>query len=232
MKEYETIVEDIKKKIISGDLVAGDKLPSIKDMTKIYQVSSITVRNSLSILSNEGYIITKERSGCFVKRSENDKFFLNFNELTNIKDPILSIKTLGISQIFDFNDIDEFDNKQKRRLQTIKLRRTFNSYLDAPVAYDIKFLIHHFKGDIKKFLYHDPFENLDKFLEKEIAKTLEIRIIEPTQDIMDNLKVSIDTPVFYFKQKYYNNSKQLILVGKTYAISDSVQITASSKLTE
>ena len=50
MKEYENIVEDIKNKIINNKLVAGDKLPSIKEMTKIYNVSSITVRNSLSIL--------------------------------------------------------------------------------------------------------------------------------------------------------------------------------------
>ena len=73
MKEYENIVEDIKNKIINNKLVAGDKLPSIKEMTKIYNVSSITVRNSLSILSNEGYIETRERSGCYVKESENDQ---------------------------------------------------------------------------------------------------------------------------------------------------------------
>ncbi len=227
MKEYENIVEDIKKKIINGTLVAGDKLPSIKDMTKIYQVSSITVRNSLSILTNEGYIYTKERSGCFVKKSENDKFFLNFNEFTNIKDPILSIKTMGVSQIFDFNEIN---NNQNKNLQTIKLRRIFNSYLDAPIAYDVKYLIHHFKGNVTKFFLNNTFEQLNKYLEKELAKTLEIRIITPTQEIMNALKVSDDIPVFYFKQKYFNANKQLILVGKTYAIADSVQITASSKL--
>ena len=35
MKEYENIVEDIKNKIINNKLVVGDKLPSIKEMTKI-----------------------------------------------------------------------------------------------------------------------------------------------------------------------------------------------------
>lgn len=229
MKEYENIVEDIKSKIIDNTLTAGDKLPSIKEMTKIYNVSSITVRNSLSILANEGYIETRERSGCFVKESENDLFQMYFNEITNIKETILDTKILSISPIFDFNGLEDFDAKNSEDIRTIKIRRTFNSYLDAPVSYDIKYLIHHFSGDTKKMFYYDNLRRIDYFLEREINKILEIRLIKPTQDIVSALKVSDNTPVFYFKQKYYNKYKQLVAVGQTYTIADSVQVTASSK---
>lgn len=228
MKEYENIVEDIKQKIINATLVAGDKLPSIKEMTKIYSVSSITVRNSLSILVNEGYIETKERSGCFVKKSENDRFTFYFNELTNIKDTIINTKTLGISQIFDFNGIDEFENIKNKNVSTIKIRRTFNSYLDAPVAYDIKYLIHHFKGDIEKFFYYDTLRRIDYFLETGLKKTLEIHVIQPTSEIIDVLKISQNVPVFYFKQKYFDEYNQLVLVGQTYTIADSINLTAAT----
>lgn len=228
MKEYENIVEDIKQQIINGTLVAGNKLPSIKEMTKIYNVSSITVRNSLSILANEGYIETKERSGCFVKKSENDHFTLYFNELTNIKETIINTKTLGISQIFDFNGIDEFENIKNKNVRTIKIRRTFNSYLDAPVAYDIKYLIHHYKGDIERLFYYDTLKRIDYFLETEIKKNLEMQVIQPTPEIIDILKISQNTPVFYFKQKYYDKHDQLILVGQTYTIADSVTVTATT----
>lgn len=229
MKEYENIVEDIKNKIINNKLVAEDKLPSIKEMTKIYNVSSITVRNSLSILSNEGYIETRERSGCYVKESENDLFHMFFNEITNIKETILDTKILSISQIFDFNGLEEFDSQSSEQIQTIKIRRTFNSYLDAPVSYDIKYLLHHFSGDTKKMFYYDNLRRIDYFLEKEINKTLEIRMIRPTQDIINALSISENTPVFYFKQKYYDKYDQLVAVGQTYTIADSIQVVATSR---
>lgn len=229
MKEYENIVEDIKNKIIDSTLTAGDKLPSIKEMTKIYNVSSITVRNSLSILANEGYIETRERSGCFVKESENDLFHLYFNEITNIKETILDTKILSISQIFDFNGLEDFGTQNSENIHTIKIRRTFNAYLDAPVSYDIKYLIHHFSGNTKKMFYYDNLRRIDYFLEREINKHLEIRLIKPTQDIVSALKVSDNTPVFYFKQKYYNKYDQLVAVGQTYTIADSVQVAATSK---
>ncbi|MEG0310131.1 MAG: GntR family transcriptional regulator [Eubacterium sp.] len=229
MKEYETIVEDIKNKIISGELISGNKLPSIKEMTKIYNVSSITVRNSLSILANEGYIETRERSGCFVKESENDLFHMYFNEINNIKETILDTSILSISQIFDFNGLEEFDRTTSQKIQTIKIRRTLNSYLDAPVSYDIKYLLHHFRGDTKKMFYYDNLKRIDDFLEKEINKVLEIKIITPTRDIVKTLKISEQTPVFYFKQKYYDKYEHLIALGQTYTIADSILVTASSR---
>ncbi len=229
MKEYEHIVEDIKNKIIDNELVAGDKLPSIKAMTQIYGVSSITVRNSLSILANEGYIETRERSGCFVKESENDLFWMYFNEINNIKETILNTEILSISRIFDFKGLDESGEEADKTIQTVKIRRTFNSFLGAPVSYDIKYLLHHSKGDTKKMFYYDNLRRIDYFLEKEIDKTLEIRMIRPTKEIVEILKISENEPVFYFKQEYFDKHGHLIAMGQTYTIADSVQVTASSR---
>ncbi|MDO4287859.1 MAG: GntR family transcriptional regulator [Eubacterium sp.] len=229
MKEYENIVEDIKNKIIGGELVAGDKLPSIKAMTQIYGVSSITVRNSLSILGNEGYIETRERSGCFVKESENDLFWMYFNEITNIKETILDTEILSISRIFDFNGLEDFGEEADKKIQTVKIRRIFKSFLEAPVSYDIKYLLHHSRGDTKKMFYYDNLRRIDYFLEKEIDKTLEIRMIQPTREIVDILKIPENAPVFYFKQKYYDKHGHLVAVGQTYTIADSIQVTATSR---
>lgn len=231
MKAYEVIVEDIKSKIVNGILTAGDKLPSIKEMMKIYNVSSITVRGSLTILSNEGYIETRERSGCYVKESKNDAFYMYFNEITNVKETILNTKILGISHIYDFNALgaQNLNEREGNKINTIKIRRTFNSYLDAPVVYDIKYVMHHFAGDVKQLSYYDNLKRIDYFLEKEIDKKLEIRIVEPSTEVCDILKVQRTTPVFYFKQKYLNRQGSLIALGQTYTIADSMSVTASSK---
>ncbi|MBR2669361.1 MAG: PLP-dependent aminotransferase family protein [Solobacterium sp.] len=64
--KYLKIYEDIKQKIISGIYSSGDKLPSKRTLAEQYGVSLITVEQAYRILSEEGYIQTRERSGYYV----------------------------------------------------------------------------------------------------------------------------------------------------------------------
>ncbi|MEG0376886.1 MAG: GntR family transcriptional regulator [Eubacterium sp.] len=228
MKEYEHIFEDIKNKIITQELKAGDKLPSIKEMTKIYEVSSITVRNSLTLLSNEGYIYTKERSGCFVKERKNDLFQMQFNEITNINEEIIETRVLGMTRIHDFNLENYSHDKMQESAQVTKIRRTFHTFLGAPVSYDIKYLLHHSKGVKSYTSATNDLKQIDQYLESEIRKTLKIEIIAPSQDIQEILKVKENTPVFYFKQQYYDKFENLIAVGQTFIIAESVHLFAET----
>ncbi|MDE7214060.1 MAG: winged helix-turn-helix domain-containing protein, partial [Anaeroplasmataceae bacterium] len=64
----EQIFEQIKEKIISGELKPGDKLPSENEFCKIYGVSRIAVRQALNTLLTLGLIETKFGEGSFVKQ--------------------------------------------------------------------------------------------------------------------------------------------------------------------
>lgn len=66
MKKYETLYERIKNEIVAGAYRAGDKLPSKRALSEEFRLSLSTVETSLDILRSEGYIDSKERSGCFV----------------------------------------------------------------------------------------------------------------------------------------------------------------------
>ena len=66
MKKYETLYERIKNEIVAGAYRAGDKLPSKRALSEEYLLSLSTVETALDILRSEGYIDSKERSGCFV----------------------------------------------------------------------------------------------------------------------------------------------------------------------
>ncbi|MEG1432994.1 GntR family transcriptional regulator [Eubacterium sp.] len=228
MKEYEHIYEDIKNKIFARELKPGDKLPSIKEMTKIYQVSSITVRNSLALLANENYIYTKERSGCFVKEREIDLFKMQFNELTNINEEIIETKVHGVTRIHDFYLANFTQDENQKTAQVTKIRRTFHTFLGAPVSYDIKYLLHHSKGTKSQINATDDLKQIDQYLESEIRKTLKIEVITPSQDIQEILRIKENTPVFYFKQQYYDKFDSLIAVGQTFIIADSVHLFAES----
>lgn len=61
----ETIFEDIKKRIISGEYQPGDRLPTERSLADYYKVSRIPVREALAMLSKEGLVKTKRGSGTF-----------------------------------------------------------------------------------------------------------------------------------------------------------------------
>lgn len=73
--KYFTLYRELKKKILSGEYKAGEKLPSKRVMADSTGSSIITVERAYSMLDDEGYIYTRERRGYFV--SEIDRLTLS-----------------------------------------------------------------------------------------------------------------------------------------------------------
>ncbi len=84
-KKYLTLYRAIKDKIINGEYRAGEKLPSKRVEADRTGYSVITVEKAYNLLVDEGYIISKERSGYFV--CELDIFR---TDIKNIKTPAFS----------------------------------------------------------------------------------------------------------------------------------------------
>ncbi|WP_234122926.1 GntR family transcriptional regulator [Clostridium hydrogenum] len=63
---YEQIKEQIKDAIISGELKAGEGLPSIRTLANDLHVSVLTTRRVYDELESEGFVITKAGKGSFV----------------------------------------------------------------------------------------------------------------------------------------------------------------------
>ena len=63
---YEQIKEQIKSKIISNELKAGEMLPSIRSLAKDLRISVITTKNAYEGLEREGYVETIVAKGTYV----------------------------------------------------------------------------------------------------------------------------------------------------------------------
>lgn len=66
---YETIVEQIKSLIVSGNLSPGDKLLSERELSEKLQVSRTSVREALCALDMAGLIEVRPGEGAFVRQS-------------------------------------------------------------------------------------------------------------------------------------------------------------------
>lgn len=67
-KKYFEIYKEIKNKIMTGQIKAGEKLHSKRVMADRMGVSVITVEKAYNMLLDEGYILSKERSGYFASK--------------------------------------------------------------------------------------------------------------------------------------------------------------------
>ncbi|KIL38126.1 transcriptional regulator [Gordoniibacillus kamchatkensis] len=63
---YLQLADRIHRQIISGELKAGEKLPSIRDMGIKYNMNPNTVQRAYSELEREGILETKRGQGTFV----------------------------------------------------------------------------------------------------------------------------------------------------------------------
>lgn len=72
---YEQIVTQVKTQIMSGELKAGEALPSIRALAKSLQISVLTVQKAYDILQEDGFMETTAGKGCYVS-AQNQDFYL------------------------------------------------------------------------------------------------------------------------------------------------------------
>ena len=64
---YEALYRAIRGDILTGNLAAGEKLPSKRALAENLEVSKITVETAYNQLLAEGYIVSREKIGYFVE---------------------------------------------------------------------------------------------------------------------------------------------------------------------
>lgn len=63
---HKQVTDQVKDAIARGLLRAGEKLPSIREMSKELAISPITIKRSYHDLEQEGFIVTRAGLGSFV----------------------------------------------------------------------------------------------------------------------------------------------------------------------
>ena len=96
---YEQIATQIKTQIMSGDLKAGEALPSIRALAKSLHISVLTVQKAYDLLQADGFIETTAGKGCYVS-VQNQDFYLEEQQKKieeHFSEAIEIARTSGIS---------------------------------------------------------------------------------------------------------------------------------------
>lgn len=103
------ILSKIKAKILSGELIADEQLPSIRTFAKENRISVITVQKAYELLEIEGLIYTKRSKGFFVRDLKNDERKIIATE--NLKRELIPLMNKSTAEGLNTDEIIKIANQ-------------------------------------------------------------------------------------------------------------------------
>jgi len=71
---YQQIKEQVKEQILSGDLLEGEMLPSLRQLARDLKISVLTTTRAYNELEEEGFIVSQPGKGFYVLGSSSELF--------------------------------------------------------------------------------------------------------------------------------------------------------------
>lgn len=215
---YLSVVDDLKKKITSGEILPDKILKSESKLMEEYSVSRMTLRKSLSLLSNEGYIYSVPGKGYFVRKPDTDIYQFRFNEYDSFLPDVEKIKLLSVK--IDKPTEEMIDNFViSKDEQVVKIERLIFSNKE-PVAYEI-FLTPYIPNKPvveDKLSFANYYKALEMKLPFSIKNTIEMKLVLANEIIADKLKIQEREYVFKVTKKTYKKDNNNLLNYSYYYI--------------
>lgn len=231
MPLYKKIYLDIKQQIQANKLKSGQKLPSEQFLCKKYQVSRITVRKALKLLTDERLIVTVQGKGSYVnikKMIGKLDQVQGFSELAVSRDQPSKPKILKREILKNAAIAKELLLSEKADLVYIK--RLFE-IADVPIAIDEAWLPAERFPDLLVKIEADSslYEYLErKYHEFPTNSYREISTVLPNAKQKEILKLNKVVPLFDVNKTVYNQFEQPLEFSHYVVRGDEMTYTVDS----
>ena len=116
ISKYQKIYEDLKHKIDTNEIPAHTYLPSENELMQIYQASRDTIRKSLALLLQRGYIQKSKGKGSLVL--DHDKIAFPVSTLTSFKELASHMKNVETKVVCFKEEVPNENLKQELQIET------------------------------------------------------------------------------------------------------------------
>lgn len=195
--KYQQIKEDLLNEIESGIFEGGDRFYSESELTKKYEVSSITVIRAVQELVKDGYLIRYQGKGTFVSRARKRKQ-VEFSDIELFGEKTEKVEVLRMEE-GNSADVKEKINlgKDEKYYEIVRVRKVDSepfiihfSYIPSQFVKknieDISYyesIYTRFKEDFNIHMHDESFIETNSVCfptKKKIADLLEMDSKEPT----------------------------------------------------
>jgi GntR family transcriptional regulator len=143
LPRYYQIKQAVKKWIIDDEIGIGQKIPTENELSSMFSVSRLTVRQALSQLIQEGFLISKRGDGTYV--TDNSKLINSYNlEFSGFMDDLFyqvsrsktkSVEIKNIRLMKSIREKLELPEKEKEIVQIKRVRFIDNNSFAHTVNY-------------------------------------------------------------------------------------------------
>ncbi len=215
---YQQIANQIKEQIINNQLAENEKLPCEMKLCEMYNVSRITIRKALSILSESGYLVSKRGIGSFVaprfiERTYVPHKLMSYSQTCILQGKKPSTKVLGIEVIQTPAWVLERLTEDERYGRSIHITRI--RYADEyPVMIEDNYYNTSFSDLIQKDLTGSLFALLNEMNRCPSSCMRQITIYLANENEAQLLNVDIGTPLLACKDVMRDQDGQALYCGK------------------
>lgn len=142
-KASTAIYEQIRSKILSGELKPGDKLPPEREMIDMFQRSRPTIREAMRMLENKNYISTS-RKGAFINKPTTDQAAQTLNSLLRLRlvseEDLLNVRhvceTLVIRTACETRTEQDITVMQNILNESFEVRSDFTRFMEFGIRFN------------------------------------------------------------------------------------------------
>jgi GntR family transcriptional regulator len=207
-----------------GEFLPGEQIPTEKDLCETYQVSTITARQAILNLVNEGLIVRRQGKGSFIKEGlkniKNIKTLLLKGDINDIIPEgleTLRVKVLDIVKIISPKRVASLLNIDEAK-EVVQVRRT---RIDngVPVSYIKNYLPLEIGEKIKRedLCAYPMLGILRNRLRIPLTGGIQyIEAIVADYDIASALSISISSPILYLETIIFARQKKPVEFVQTF----------------
>ncbi len=221
---YFQLEQIIKSKILMGELLAGEQIPTEKELCKTYQVSTITARQAVLNLVNEGLIVRRQGKGSFIREGLKDIKNIRTLQLRGDINDIIpegletqKVKVLDIRKVLSPKKVANLLNIEEGQ-EVIRIRRTRSDH-GIPVSYIKNFIPLEIGEKIKKedLCIYPMMGILRNRLKIPLTGGMQyVEAIIADYDIASALSISISSPILYLETIIFERQKKPVEFVQTF----------------
>jgi len=231
MPVYFKLQMEIKKQIEEGRWAPGESIPTERELSKTYELSSGTVKKSLLNLVNEGYLYRIQGKGTFVAGTTLRRGSLRYYRLQkDFRDEeiILKVKLVELNRV---RGIPEYNKNLQISINQdlYKMKRLF-LFKNKPILYSITYLPCKMFPDLEKFENNFSGEmTLYQLLEKEYGITTVsnkklLSTIAVDRETAELLNVSNGKQVLFIEMMSFTYQNKPYECRKTFCLTDEQKL--------
>lgn len=234
---YLKVAATIKSRILSRSYLPGGWIPAAKDLAREFNVSTITIRKAVELLTRDGYLSARQGAGTLVRLPELKKMEIQISGDFRAWHDSAS----GLSPRLEVEILDLAPFQPPERIRTIlgigreeplgRLRR-LRRHQGQIVSYFVNYFgLEHLKRLPRGKLTRRTF--IEVFQESGIRfKCLEQRVeaIIAEMDLAEVLDTGYGAPLFFVENIYYSHQDQPLVATHMYYRGDRYVYRASIPL--